>query len=226
MNPENRSPQTGCLRCGSCCEQGGPALHTEDLALLESGRLHPGQLVTVRRGELALAPLGTCPEPVQAEFLKVQGRDGSWRCCFFDRENSGCAIYDHRPLACRILECWEPGPLLDIAGRDLLNRFACIADDDPLLTLVRLHESQVPCPDLSCLSDLLKDPASREARLHALSRQVQLDLMLRDRAVREHRLSVALELFYFGRPLFQLLKPLGIQVRESGQGVVLHYEGP
>ena len=49
--------KTSCNRCGSCCKQGGPALHMQDLDLVLSGKLHFEDLITVRRGELALQPL-------------------------------------------------------------------------------------------------------------------------------------------------------------------------
>jgi len=35
---------------------------------------------------------------------------------------------------------------------------------------------------------------------------------------------VALELFYFGRPLFQLLLPLGIQPVNTSDGLRLNYQ--
>lgn len=200
-----------CQRCGTCCRQGGPALHSGDLELLRSGRLRIDDLVTVRRGELAFPPLGEQPEVVRHEFLKLRGTGASWCCLFYDEGARGCSRYDDRPLACRVLDCRDTLALLELAGRDLLTRFDCLAGDDPLLPLVRHHEAECPCPDLGRLRRDLGEPEiDRAALLAPLEALVHLDLDLRSRAVAAHRLSLERELFLFGRPLFQLLAPLGI----------------
>ena len=119
-----------CRRCGACCRQGGPALHGPDLELIRSGRLQFDDLITVRRGELAFQPLGTCPEPVHHEFLKLTGQGGTWCCAFYDDTTKGCRRYLDRPMACGILDCIDTGPLLDLAGQDLLTRFDCLSTND------------------------------------------------------------------------------------------------
>ncbi len=214
---------TTCERCGTCCRRGGPALHGDDRELVVSGRLGIGDLVTVRRGELALQPLAHTPTPVEREFVKIQGRAGEWCCRFYDEENAACTIYGHRPLACRLLQCRAPDPVAAIAGKDLLDRFDCMAADDPLRPVVLAHERECPCPPLAALAAALDVPKQRNSLLAELTQRVNRDLALREQAVRVHGLSVGAELFYFGRPLFQLLPPLGIRVRECGRGVKLEY---
>jgi len=210
-----------CDRCGSCCKQGGPALHTQDLDLVMSGALRFEDLITVRRGELALQPLTDEPQPVTEEFLKLKGQGNDWCCRFYDHEAAGCTIYAHRPVACGLLDCTHPDELLAIAGRDLLNRFDLLADDDPLLPLVELHEEHCSCPQLAGLLERLA--ADNEDTLEQLTRQVNLDIAVRNKAAREFDLSVDRELFYFGRPLFQLLQMLGFTVTETVQGLHLHH---
>jgi len=178
------------------------------------GHLAISHLVTVRRGELALAPLARRPEPVRQEFLKLAGRGGSWCCLFYDEQKRACTIYGHRPLACSLLDCRHPDPLLAVAGRDLLTRFDLIAQDDPLLAVVREHDQACPCPDLG-------DPAGIRQDLARVTRLVQRDLDLRRRAAEIRPLEVSEELFYFGRPLFHLLLPLGFRVRETAAGLIL-----
>ena len=214
-------PKTSCDRCGSCCKQGGPALHTRDLDLVLSETLHFEDLVTVRRGELALQLLTGSLEPVTEEFIKLKGQGTDWCCRFYDHQAAGCTIYAHRPLACGLLDCTHPDELLAIAGQDLLSRFELLAADDPLLPLVKLHEEHCPCPQLSKLTVRLV--ADKEDTLEQLNRQVNLDLAVRSKAAWEFGLSVDRELFYFGRPLFQLMQPLGFTVTETMQGLTLHY---
>ncbi len=221
MDIQETQQKTACNRCGSCCKQGGPALHSQDRSLITDGYLALADIITVRRGELALQPLVEAPQPVEQEFLKLQGRGSDWCCKFYDHEAAGCAIYTHRPMACGLLDCTHPDELLAIAGRDLLNRFDLLNTDDPLLPLVNLHEGHCPCPDLAALPEQLA--GDKQGKISELTRLVQLDLGIRDKASREFGLSVEQELFYFGRPLFQLLQLVGFSVTETMQGIELHF---
>jgi len=211
-----------CDRCGSCCKQGGPALHTQDLALLEAGSLRRGHLITVRKGELAYQPMEESATPVAEEFLKLQGGSGSWCCMFYDDAAKVCTIYNHRPIACGLLDCTSPEALLAITGKDLLTRFDCMSDDDPLLQIVRHNEQECPCPDMALLSKELRSATGKSLLLDELTLLVNTDLAFRQQAAGTQDLSVAEELFYFGRPLFQQLLPLGVRIHESLAGLQLY----
>ncbi len=210
-----------CDRCGSCCKQGGPALHGSDISLVGAGTLERHHLVTIRKGELAFPPFSDHPAPVAGEFLKLQGRRGSWCCLFYDEQDRACSIYENRPVACGLFDCTAPEPILAMAGRDLLTRFDCIESDDPLLPLVRRHEKEFPCPDMEAIAAGLSISADRISLLAELTRQVNQELVFRQGLTARGTLSVAAEMFYFGRPLFQLLLPLGVGIRETPDGVQL-----
>lgn len=210
--------QTECLRCGTCCQKGGPALHGADLELVRSGRLPLHDLVTIRRGELAYTPLSGRIEPVTQELVKIRGTGEAWCCCYYDPAG-GCSIYDRRPVACRVLKCWQPEESLALIGQDLLSRLDILEQDDLLRSLVLEHERLCPCPDMGGVERSLA--ARNGSILPSLEGQVSRDLAFRDRVVRMHRLSLGLEMFLFGRPLFQLLQPLGLAVYESPQGLRL-----
>ena len=218
----NSSRKTSCDACGSCCRQGGPALHSQDRGLVREGILRFEDLITVRKGELALQPLSDEPQEVTSEFLKLKGQGRDWCCCFYNFEAKGCTIYEHRPVACRLLDCTHPDELLAIAGRDLLNRLDLITEDDPLRPFVKLHEEHCACPPLDGLVDRLAAGGSNA--LEPLIRLINLDIGIRSKATRECGLSVDLELFYFGSPLFQLLQLLGFVVTESVQGLHLRHD--
>jgi hypothetical protein len=178
-------------------------------------------LITVRRGELVLQPLGGEPEPVTGEFLKLKGKNGSWCCAFYDEAARGCTRYGHRPMACGLLDCADTAPLLAIAGKDLLTRFDCIEGDDPMLPLVHEYENLCPCPDLRSIREQLSSGDLPADQLLELEASVVRDLSFRGRITAEYGLSVDHELFYFGRPLFQLLHPLGLQAINSPAGIRL-----
>ena len=217
----DQTKKSCCDRCGACCLQGGPALHREDLALLREGHLSLADLVTIRKGELAYQPLADTPTLVTKEFLKVSGRQGSWTCHFYDEPGRACTIYDHRPVACGLFDCTAPEPILQITGRNLLTRFDCAGKEDPLAQAAREHEQRCPCPDLAELTKRLRVSGERKLLLADLSPLVNADLAFRRAIAQTTQLSLAEELFWFGRPLFQLLLPLGIQVRETTSGLLL-----
>ena len=215
--------KTSCDRCGACCLQGGAALHTQDLRLIQEKKLTYEDLVTVRQGELAFQPMASKAGPVTQEFLKLQGKPGSWSCKFYDDDFLRCSVYQDRPLACRVLECTAPEALLTITGKNLVTRFDCIDDDDPLLPLIKEHNTSCPCPDLSAVSSKLEEKGADKKLLLSLETMVNLDVRYRTLANRKFQVSVASELFYFGRPLFQLLAPLGITATQQEEALVLSY---
>jgi Fe-S-cluster containining protein len=205
--------QTECKRCGTCCLHGGPALHTGDLDLVRSGRLPIDRLITIRKGELADHPLTGRLQAVKCELVKISGTGREWRCFYFSLEQ-GCTIYASRPIACRTLKCWDPAELLAIAGKDTLTRLDILAVEHPLRPLIAEHESLCPCPDMEAVrEELAKSPP--EDLLRHLQRLVDADLTFRNRVVKDHGLSLAEELFSFGRPLFQLLQAIGLEISET-----------
>lgn len=198
-------------------------MHVQDLELVRTGLLTIDNLVTVRCGELVIPPLATKPVPAQSEWIKIQGVGSDWCCRFFDTSSNSCMVYKHRPSSCRALKCWDTYEIIAMAGRDLLARSDLIDNNDPLLQLVHLQEKQCPVPDMENIVITLAGEARRDELLEDLRDLVKVDLQIRTQAVREFNISVARELFYFGRPLFQLFHPLGIVTVETRQGIELKF---
>lgn len=217
--------KTECERCGTCCERGGPALHSEDRDLLASGGVDLADLVTIRQGEMVVQLDTGRPEASEVELIKFQGRDGQWCCRFLDPAARTCTIYEQRPQACRLLKCWAPDEVLAIAGKKLLTRFDLLAADDPLLPLVRVHEQQCALPDMVEVAVQLEKADQRDSALAMLRGMVEKDLLFRTIAIDQFQLSLARELFYFGRPLFQLLIPMGVSIAETEDGITLRHSG-
>jgi Fe-S-cluster containining protein len=214
-----KDQQAECLRCGTCCQKGGPALHGQDLALVRGGQLPLDDLITIRRGELAYSPLSDRIESALAELVKIRGTGQDWCCCYYDPTNNGCSIYGSRPMACGVLKCWQPDETLALVGQDLLSRLEILEEGDPLRALVQEYERACPCPDMGEVEKSLA--GLDESVLRALEYQVNIDIAFRDRVVQKYNLSLANELFLFGRPLFQLLQAFGVGVSESPQGLKL-----
>ena len=202
--------QKECTRCGTCCANGGPALHVHDKELIEGGAIPISHLITIRRGEMVHNPVNNRLQSVKNELIKINGVGKEWSCFYFDPEQKGCTIYDHRPQACRTLECWDTEAVEKIIEKDLLSRSDLINEDDPLYQSVIAHESGFPCPDLGVILKLGVTDKSKE-----LEDTANREVAFRTELVGRHDLSLGEELFYFGRPLFHLLISVGARVRES-----------
>ncbi len=105
--------------------------------------------------------------------------------------------------------------------KDTLSRFDILGKDDPLIAVMEEHERICPCDDLGFIQanlDQLSDEKKNE-----LEKRVRSDLRFRTRVIADFQLKVSDELFYFGRPLFQLLQPLGACISESSTGIRLSW---
>jgi hypothetical protein len=88
------------------------------------------------------------------------------------------------------------------------------------LPLIHEHEQTCPCPDLEAIGRELEQPDTTYP-LADLEAAVSRDLTFRSRIATIHQLSLARELFAFGRPLFQLLLPLGLHTHNTPAGIRL-----
>jgi hypothetical protein len=153
-------------------------------------------------------------EPVPVELLKIRGQGSGWTCLFLAEESNGCTIYAHRPATCRILQCWQPEPLLATIYQNTLRRADLINPDDPILAEIERHERA--CPG-KVFTDLLAEGGGTE-NLARLSDLVRADLAIRGEVAKTAGLSLELEFFLFGRPLFKQLAGYGIEwVEENGE---------
>jgi len=210
-----------CIRCGTCCMKGGPALHAEDLQLVLQNRLQLEHLVTIRQGEPALSPLGDQLEYLQAEIIKLKGQANDWACFFFDKQSSSCMMYQHRPLECTLLKCWDTGDLERIINKNLICRTDIIPGDSPVLEYIVTHEKACSLVDLGSLLASLPVASLQDEVMAELTDMVQKDMANRAHALASSDFPSSMELFAFGRPLFKILNNFGIRVRESGGTLIL-----
>lgn len=223
MNDTDTKDTKKCRRCGDCCRNGGPALHHEDIALLRENHIGHGQIVTIRKGEPVLSPHTGQVEPAAHELIKLRGVDGDWTCLFFRDQPVACAIYQHRPIECRKLDCQAPEALLDIAGENLLTRHDLTNPNDPVRDLIAEHEGIYNVEELTALVAQLQNGQQHREHtniLNKLGKIVRTDLNWRQRTLLEHGIGQDFELFLFGRPAFLCLIPYGVRPVEDEDGVV------
>ena len=211
--------QNSCKQCGICCVKGGAALHGVDIDLLGEDGIPRRDLITLRKGEFAWSPVTDKVEAIETDIIKLRGTGTEWTCLYLDKASKGCHIYEKRPLACRILKCWEPEDTLALIGSDLLSRSGVLQNETTLLKLVEHYERDYSLPDFASLQlKLEKNPAEL---LKDLENSVNEDLAFRDEQVQHSATVASEELFLFGRPLFQLLPPFGIEVFQAGNRLCL-----
>ncbi|MFC1524544.1 YkgJ family cysteine cluster protein [Thermodesulfobacteriota bacterium] len=212
---EKGSNGSQCRRCGECCRKGGPALHFEDLQILQEGNIGYQHLTTIRKGEFAYSPLSERFEPTNRELVKLSGQAGEWTCCFFDAVVSGCNIYSHRPVECRLLNCSDPSAVKEIIGQSTLARKDIINPEDPLLQIIEDHDRECSCEVVNGLVSVLEKGEHVAQNMEELTRLVRHDLEIRGQAIKKYGLSLERELFALGRPLFLLLSARGFVVEEK-----------
>lgn len=198
------SDQKECKRCGTCCKKGGPALHLEDISLINE-TLSLSDLITIRKCEPAYNPFLDKIVPTESEVIKVSGKENSWECIFFDSTQSSCFIHVQKPIECRLLKCWDTGELLELVGKNYLTRLDIIRKNDPFYKLILQHEKLCPYQKINQLVEKIVQSGSRPETISQLSVLVQNDLQFRGEVVKKFHLPLGVELFCFGRPIFQVV---------------------
>jgi Fe-S-cluster containining protein len=209
-----------CLRCGSCCRKGSPSLYRNDLPLFRRGAPTRLDLVTLRRGERVYSNEADRFLCLPEEQVKIREKPGSRECLFFQPEGPGCGIYNHRPLQCRVLECWNPEGYRVLKRNKLLSRKDLLDPQDPLLPVMKSHEER--CSVLRLQELLMKTAEQTNPDDEGL-----LDIILYDRHTRTYlgekiglnRLHLD---FLLGRPVADVVSGLGFQVQcEPGNRFVI-----
>jgi len=193
-----------CRRCGTCCEKGGPALHSADRELVESGRLPLKHLFTIRPGEPVRDNVKGGITRCDSDIIKIKGRPGTWSCHFFDSKGKACACYEDRPLECRILDCRSPELLESLYNRDRLPRRALLSSMSGIWDLVEDHEHRCSLDVVFRLLETSKTPQDPESQ-KALTFILHYDTHIRRLVVEKGKMDPEILDFLFGRPLTALL---------------------
>ena len=213
--------EPGCDRCGLCCRQGGPALHEQDLPLIQDGTIQLADIVTLRPGERVFDQPAQRLLTLDSEILKIKGRDNTWTCRFFSPEGNACGIYETRPVECDVLFCRDTAPLAEMYEKDRLTRSAILPQGHPLLDLIAEH-------DVRCAPSQVEETAkaAREGDADAgaaLREMVLYDRELRRLVAEKSGMDQGVNEFLFGRPLTVLLRTMNINVYDMGDTIRFNF---
>jgi len=208
-------PITECIRCGTCCQKGGPSFHLEDRMLIEKGVILLKYLYTIREGELSYDNIKGHLVPAGSDIIKTKGQKGSWTCFFFNEQNNECQIYDSRPLECRVLKCWDTRGIEKIYSQNRLTRKDLIAGIEGLGDLVEDHQTRCSYEKVQGYLESLGEGKNRKA-LEGILAILQYDTQIRLLAVQEGGLDPEMTDFLLGRPITETIRMYGFKVEKKG----------
>ncbi len=199
--------RTKCIKCGDCCRKNSPALHQEDLALITGKRLERKNLLLFRRGEPAMDNVMGSPVLLAGEMIKIKSATaGHVGCVFLDQQSNHCNIYGYRPMECSILECWNPEPLINCYQKNRLTRADIFPRGSAMDELISIHEEK--CPVTELYSMLQQETNAPGTAREDINRLLAFDDSFRQNFQEKTGAHEEDMLFYFGRPLKDLIRPL------------------
>jgi Fe-S-cluster containining protein len=198
-----------CIRCGTCCEKGGPSFHIQDRHLIEDGTIHTRYLYTIRKGEFVHDNVQGQLKPADSDIIKIKGKSPSWECVFFQKRDKSCSIYDHRPLECRLLKCWDTRDIEAVYEKDRLTRRDILAGIGGLWELIADHEKQCAHDAVNRAIRDLHGALDKQAQ-EAIAGAIQYDSAIRELVLENGNVTPDMIDFLFGRPLTVTLKSTGI----------------
>ena len=222
MQPNEVTKKRGCNYCGTCCRKGGPALHLEDKALVDSGAIALKDLFTIRKGEPAFDNIAGEISPATGDIIKIKNRDNNDAACIYYDDNLGCTIYADRPLECRLLECWNTAPIENCYQRNRLDREHLLSGKTQLYDLVAAHQRRCDYSLVGRLAEEIRTGQTAETASEELMEMIRYDLSIRQILTEQAAgLSEEVFLFLFGRPLRQTIGLFGLRFIRKEGGVLI-----
>ncbi|MGD8980585.1 MAG: YkgJ family cysteine cluster protein [Desulfobacterales bacterium] len=216
ISNDSKTKQKECIQCGTCCKKGGPSFHLEDKLLIENGVIPSKYIYTIRKGERAYDNVRECFLPASSDILKLKGQKGSWTCVFFNKTNNNCIIYEHRPMECKVLKCWDTREIKKVYAKNRLTRQDLISSVEGLWELVENHQERCSYDMLKLFIDSLNTGKKEEA-LKGILDIIEYDNKIRDLTVQQAGLDPELTDFLFGRPITETIKIYGLKIK-AGEG--------
>lgn len=214
MFETNETSRTQCIRCGTCCMKGGPTLHDKDAVLFAKGILEKTDVYTLRKGEV-VRNIDETLMILEHEMVKMKGQGEAWTCMFYHDDQSACRIYDHRPIECRALKCWDLREFKEAMARPRLQRRDLVSPDDGILKIIDAHEQRCAYKTLESAVKELQGPASNQA-VEKILDVLQYDNYMRPFLAEKLNLDPNTMDFFFGRPLTTTIRMFGLCVKQQG----------
>jgi Fe-S-cluster containining protein len=213
-----------CRRCGTCCAKGGPALHRDDRRLVEEGKIALTHLYTIRIGEPIYDNVQNKRGRASEEIIRIKGLNDAQTCRHYDDGNNRCRIYDHRPLECRLLKCWDTSEIEAMYASDRLNRKDLLGEVEGLWDLIADHDQRCGYIRIAEWAGQLQHRRDRQTAAKIVE-AVSYDIQLRRLLVEQRAVDPELLDFLLGRPLEKIFPAFGYDIRREGKIVRFEKKG-
>jgi Fe-S-cluster containining protein len=201
-------------------------LHLEDQPLVDAGKIPLKHLLTIRQGEPAFDNVTDHIAPAVTDILIIKGIHGNASdCVFYDRALKGCSIYDHRPVECRALECWDTREIESIYNNRRLTRRHLLSKVQGLWELVEDHQDRCDYAYIAELNAKIRQNRQVEEAVEQLLELIRYDRHLRDVTLERAKLDPEMLTFLFGRPLSFTIKLFQLQMKKTASGTILEPTG-
>lgn len=218
---------TCCRRCGTCCLKGGPCLHLEDQALVESGLIALTHLFTIRQGEPAFDNITGNIAPAVTDIIKINGAEKNQKqCLYYVRKENGCRIYSDRPIECQALNCWDTQSIESVYNCRRLTRRHLLSRVHGLWPLVQEHQERCDYGHVAELATQLKQLEATAEPQSKLLEIIRYDDILRQLTLERSGLDPQMLLFLFGRPLSFTIQMFQLKIGQSDHGPTIQPIGP
>lgn len=216
-NTAENTAQTHCIRCGTCCSRGGPALHENDLELILQKNIAPESLYTIRKGELVHDNVNGGLMKTGGEIIKVKSAEGSNACIYYDCAQNACGIYEVRPVECRVMECWNTDAAEALYAVDRIDRQSVFGSVDWIMELISTHEEKCGYEKISRLVE--KRRRKHTPAAGQISEAVRYDSEIRRVVQEKTGMNAQIMDLVFGRPLEKTIPAqFGIKLERTRQG--------
>jgi len=220
MSNISKTKPKECIRCGTCCIKGGPSFHLEDKFLIDKGIIPSKYIYTIRKGERSYDNVKECFFPASSDILKLKGQKDSWACIFFNEITNHCKIYEHRPMECKILKCWDTREIEKNYAKNRLTRQDLISSVEGLWEIVEGHQERCSYDMLQFFIDSLNKGKKDEA-LKGILEIIEYDIQIRELVVQKAGLETDLTDFLFGRPITETIKIYGLKIKKKEDKYIL-----
>ncbi len=215
MDQGSPTHRTHCIRCGECCVASSPTLQRKDIPLVKNGIIERKDLYAIRIGELVRDPVREKLTTTDKELIKTKEKTGAGGCIYYNEEGKACSIYEHRPLQCAALICWDTTQFKQAYNTPKAGR-KDIVRNKVILGLMEAHDRRCSYAELEASVKRIKGEGEKAV-------QKTLELLKYDYHFRpfiSNKMDIAPEEmdFLFGRPFIDTIHMFGLKVIRKSDG--------
>jgi Fe-S-cluster containining protein len=211
-------PRDHCIQCGGCCLRSSPSLQVSDISRVIEGPIKRSDLYTMRLGELVRDNIQGGLKRTEREIIKVRERKETGACIFYDDPGKQCTIYEHRPVQCAAMKCWDDAEFMRVYTEPKADRRDLIRNSQ-LLRLMGAHEEKCGYARLDRYVREIETSGERavEEILGVLKFDHDIRLLVPEKLDVD---ADELDLI-FGRPLTETIAMFGLKVVREPDGSFL-----